>query len=144
MEQRISLITLGVSDLEVSAAFYEALGWSREESPEGVIAFNLIGQTLGLYPKADLAEDMGIDVDDIGGFSGITLAHNLPGKAEVDALMALAKAAGAKIVRPAADIFWGGYQGYFADPDGHIWEIAFNPFSPLGPSGEFRWGGGFE
>ena len=141
MEQRISLITLGVADIEASAAFYEALGWSRVESPDGVIAFDLIGQTLGLYPKANLAEDIGIDPDKVGGFSGVTLGHNVRDKGEVDALMDRAKVAGAKILRPSGDVFWGGYIGYFADPDGHIWEVAFNPFSPLGPEGEFQWGG---
>ena len=141
MEQRISLITLGVADIEGSAAFYEALGWKRVESPDGVIAFDLIGQTLGLYPKANLAEDIGIDSDKVGGFSGVTLGHNVRDKGEVDALMDRAKAAGAKILRASGDVFWGGYIGYFADPDGHIWEVAFNPFSPLGPEGEFQWGG---
>lgn len=141
MEQRISLITLAVADMERSAAFYEALGWQREDSPDGVIAFDLIGQTLGLYPKDKLAEDMGLSPDQIGGFSGITLAHNVSDKSQVDALMTRAAQAGARIIRPADDIFWGGYQGYFGDPDGHVWEIAFNPFSPLGPNGEFQWGG---
>ena len=141
MEQRISLITLAVTDMERSAAFYEAMGWRREESPDGVIAFDLIGQTLGIYPKDKLAEDMGLSPDQIGGFSGITLAHNVSDKGQVDAVMTRAQAAGARIIRPADDIFWGGYQGYFADPDGHVWEIAFNPFSPLGPNGEFQWGG---
>ncbi len=141
MEQRISLITLGVSDIERAAAFYEALGWQRVDSPDGVIAFDLIGQTLGLYPKADLARDMGLAEGDVGGFSGITLAHNVPAREDVAPLVARAESAGAKIIKPPHDVFWGGHIAYFADPDGHVWEIAHNPFSALGPNGEFRWTG---
>lgn len=141
MEQRVSLITLGVSDMATSAAFYEALGWTRVESPDGVIAFDLIGQTLGLYPKSALAEDMGIPESEIGGFSGVTLAHNLREKSDVALLLAAAEAAGARILKPAQDVFWGGHHGYFADPDGHVWEIAWNPFSELSPEGAFRWTG---
>lgn len=141
MEQRISLITLGVSDIERAAAFYEALGWHRVDSPDGVIAFDLIGQTLGLYPKADLARDMGLAEGDVGGFSGITLAHNVPAREDVAPLVARAESAGAKIIKPPHDVFWGGHIAYFADPDGHVWEIAHNPFSALGLNGEFRWTG---
>lgn len=141
MEQRVSLITLAVEDMEKSAKFYEALGWARVDSPDGVIAFDLIGQTLGLYSKAALAADLGMDAADIGGFSGITLSHNLREKSEVAPLMAAAEAAGARILKPAHDIFWGGHIGYFADPDGHVWEAAWNPFSPLGSGGEFQWNG---
>ncbi|WP_107495694.1 VOC family protein [Thalassobius sp. I31.1] len=141
MEQRISLITLAVSDLEKSAAFYEALGWQREDSEDGVIAFNLIGQTLGLYPKASLADELGMDVSDIGGFSGVTFAHNLRTKEAVAPFLERARVAGGKILKEAQDVFWGGHHGYFADPDGHVWEIAYNPFSPLGPKGEFQWSG---
>ena len=141
MEQRISLITLAVRDLERSAAFYEALGWSRVESPDGIIAFDLIGQTLGLYPREKLAQDMGINADEIEGFSGITLAHNLRTKEEVAPLLARATAAGGRILTEAQDVFWGGHVGYFADPDGHVWEVAHNPFAPLSPEGAFRWQG---
>lgn len=141
MQQRVSLITLGVADMDVSAKFYEALGWSRVESPDGVIAFDLIGQTLGLYPKAALADELGIEVSEIGGFSGLSLGHNVAKKSDVAPLLDRAKAAGARIVKPAQDVFWGGHHGYFADPDGHIWEVAHNPFSTLGPNGEFRWNG---
>jgi len=141
MEQRISLITLGVDDMEKAASFYEALGWRRVESPDGVIAFDLIGQTLGLYPKAALAADLGMEVADIEGFSGMTLSHNLREKEEVATLLAAAEAAGARILKPAHDIFWGGHIGYFADLDGHVWEAAWNPFSPLGKGGEFQWNG---
>ncbi|MFV2053556.1 VOC family protein [Aliiroseovarius sp. YM-037] len=141
MEQRVSLITLGVEDIDRAAGFYEALGWKRVDCPDGVIAFDLIGQTLGLYPKQSLAEELGIDVSDIGGFSGQTLGHNVRDKADVAPLLAKAEAAGARILKPAQDVFWGGHHGYFADPDGHVWEVAHNPFSPLGAGGEFQWNG---
>ena len=139
MQQRVSLITLAVTDMQTSATFYEALGWQRVDSPDGVIAFDLIGQTLGLYPKAALAEELGMDAAQIGGFSGITLAHNVANKADVAPLLERAKAAGGRVIKPAQDVFWGGHHGYFSDIDGHIWEIAHNPFSTLGPNGEFRW-----
>ncbi|MBT0959184.1 VOC family protein [Alphaproteobacteria bacterium KMM 3653] len=140
MEQRVSLITLGVRDMDRSAGFYQALGWTQVESPDGVIAFDLIGQTLGLYPLQALADDIGIAVEDLGR-GAQTLGHNTREKEEVDALMTKAEGAGARILKPAQDVFWGGYHGYFADPDGHIWEIAWNPFSPLGPDGAFQWNG---
>lgn len=141
MEQRISLITLAVDDIDIAAAFYEAMGWRRVESPDGVVAFDLIGQTLGLYPRARLAEDMGLEPSQIGGFSGITLAHNVRSRDAVAPILERAQAAGGRVIKPASDIFWGGHVGYFADPDGHVWEVAFNPFSPLSPEGAFRWQG---
>ncbi|MCP3971695.1 MAG: VOC family protein [Rhodobacteraceae bacterium] len=141
MEQRISLITLAVDTIDRSAAFYTALGWQEEQSPDGIAAFNLLGQTLGLYPKAMLARDMGLDETGIGGFSGITLAHNVPAKEDVAPLYDAALAAGARAIKPPQDVFWGGHIAYFADPDGHVWEIAWNPFSPLGPDGAFQWSG---
>lgn len=141
MEQRVSLITLGVGDMDRAAAFYDAMGWARVDSPDGVIAYDLIGQTLGLYPRARLAEDMGIPEAQISGFSGLTLSHNVREKPEVAAILARAEAAGGRILKPAHDIFWGGHSGYFADLDGHVWEVAHNPFSPLSPEGEFRWNG---
>ena len=141
MEQRVSLITLAVTDMDSSAAFYEAMGWTRVETQDGVIAFDLIGQTLGLYPKAGLAKDLGIDLAEIGGFSGVTLGHNVAERAEVDRLMDAVATAGGKVLKPAQEVFWGGYHGYFADPEGHVWEIAHNPFSPLREDGAFRWNG---
>ena len=140
MDQRISLITLGVRDLEAAAQFYEALGWRRAESPDGVIAFDLMAQTLGLYPLEKLAEDIGLPVEALGS-GAMTLSHNLRSAEEVAPLMARAEAAGAEILRPAGPVFWGGTMGYFRAPDGHIWEIAHNPFSPLSPEGAFRWTG---
>ena len=140
MEQRVSLITLGVADMEAAAAFYEALGWQRVESPDGVIAFDLIGQTLGLYPRAKLAEDLGLDEAALG-HGAMTLSYNVREKAEVAAVLEAARGAGAKILKAAADVFWGGHNGYFADPDGHVWEVAHNPFSALSQEGAFRWNG---
>jgi len=140
MESRISLITLGVRDMERGAQFYEALGWQRVDTPDGVIAFDLLGQTLALFPLEKLAEDIGIPVEDMG-HGAMTLAHNLRSAEDVDALLEKAVDAGAKLLKPGQKVFWGGYHGYFADPDGHIWEIAHNPFSPLRDDGAFRWNG---
>lgn len=140
MQQRISLITLGARDQNALAEFYDALGWTREESPDGVIAYDLIGQTLGIYPLEKLAEDIGIDVDTMG-HGAATYGYNMTEKDQVAHLLAKAEAAGGKILRPAGDVFWGGHIGYFADPEGHIWEVAHNPFSPLSPEGKFRWNG---
>jgi catechol 2,3-dioxygenase-like lactoylglutathione lyase family enzyme len=140
MQQRISLITLGARDMTALGAFYERLGWERVKSPDGVIAFDLLGQTLGLFPVEKLAEDIGVPVDSLG-HGAIALAHNLPDRGGVEALMARAQAAGARVLKPATASFWGGFHGYFADPEGHVWEIAHNPFSPLGPDGAFRWNG---
>lgn len=140
MEQRVSLITLGVRDVEAAAQFYEALGWQRAESPDGVVAFDLISQTIGLYALDKLAEDLGLPIDTLGT-GAMTLSHNLRSAEEVAPLMARAEAAGAQILRPAGPIFWGGTIGYFRAPDGHIWEIAHNPYSPLSTDGAFRWNG---
>lgn len=140
MEQRISLITLGVRDMKELAAFYDALGWQRVETQEGVIAYDLIGQTLGLYPIEKLAEDIGIDVETLG-HGAMTLGYNVGEKTDVAVVLDTAKAAGATILKPATDVFWGGHHGYFQDPEGHIWEVAHNPFSPLSDDGAFRWNG---
>jgi len=141
MQPRISLITLGARDMAREAAFYDALGWQRANGGEGVIAYDLLGQTLGLFGLEDLAKDIGVPVETLG-HGALTLAHNLGSREEVDALLARAEAAGATILKPAQEVFWGGYHGYFADPEGHIWEIALNPFSPLrAEDGAFRWEG---
>ncbi|MCX7564871.1 VOC family protein [Sulfitobacter sp. F26169L] len=140
MEQRISLITLGVHDLDRITTFYETLGWTRVESQDGVVAFDLIGQTLGLYPLEKLAEDIGVAVQTLGR-GAATLGYNVRTKEEVAPLLERAKAAGGKILRPASDVFWGGHVGYFADPEGTIWEVTHNPYSPLAPDGSFRWNG---
>jgi catechol 2,3-dioxygenase-like lactoylglutathione lyase family enzyme len=141
MEQRVSLITLAVTDLDRAAGFYAALGWQRTGDDPGIVTFDLIGQALGLYPRAAMAKELGIDEAEIGGFSGVTLAHNVRSRDEVAAVLAAAETAGGMILKPAQDVFWGGHHGYFRDPDGHVWEVAHNPFSPLGPRGEFQWGG---
>ncbi|MEY8831505.1 VOC family protein [Sedimentitalea sp. XS_ASV28] len=138
MEQRISLVTLGVADIEAAAAFYEALGWQRVPGEEGVIAFDLIGQTLGLYPLADLARDMGLSVEALG-HGAMTLAYNVRDKAQVAELIDTAERAGATVLKSAHDVFWGGHIGYFRAPDGCIWEVAFNPYAPLAEDGSFRW-----
>ena len=140
MAQRVSLITLAAQNPEILAQFYDALGWRRVETPDGVIAYDLVGQALGLYPRDKLAEDMGEDPETLG-VGASTLSHNVASRDEVTALLALAQSAGAKILRPAGEVFWGGFIGYFADPEGHVWEVAHNPFSTLGPNGEFRWNG---
>lgn len=140
MDQRVSLITLGVIDMEVSTAFYDALGWTRVETQDGVVAYDLIGATLGLYPLAALAEDIGIDVAELGT-GRATLGYNCREKVEVEQVLDAVRALGGRVLKPAADVFWGGHHGYFADPDGHIWEVAHNPFSPLSPEGAFRWNG---
>lgn len=135
MQPRISLVTLGVSDLARARAFYEALGFIASSASQGdIVFFQCGGLGLALYPRDKLAEDALVP-DSRPGFSGITLAHNLSSEGQVDALMAQAAAAGARIVKPAQRVFWGGYSGYVADPDGHLWEIAHNPYFPLAEDG---------
>jgi hypothetical protein len=136
MEQRLSLVTLGAADLERSRAFYERLGWKRamKDAP-GVAFFQLGGVALSLYPLADLARDVGIEAQG-KGFAGITLAHNTRTRAEVDAVPAGAVKAGAKLPKPGHDMSWGGHVGCFADPDGFVWEVAWNPgFAIAGDGG---------
>ena len=133
MQPRISMITLGVSDLARSIEFYEqGLGLPRKESPPTVAFFMLNGTWLGLYGKEALAEDAQVSPEG-NGFRGVALAHNLASEAEVDKLYQEAVAAGAKPVKQPQKVFWGGYSGYFADPDGHLWEVAFNPTKWVGP-----------
>ena len=125
MDQRISLITLGVADLRRAMDFYAALGW-KGSSPDGDVAFfQAGGMIFALWGRAKLAEDSG--VTDAGGWGGVTLAHNVGSAAEVDAVIAEAEAAGGRIPRHGAKTFWGGYSGVFLDPDGHPWEVAHNP-----------------
>lgn len=126
MEQRISLVTLGVSDLERARQFYEALGWQPAEGPEDVVFFQAGGIVFGLWSRESLAEDSG--VTDSGGWGGVTLAYNVGSPEEVDQVIEEARAAGATIAREGAETFWGGYSGCFIDPDGHPWEIAHNPY----------------
>jgi len=124
MEQRLSLVTLGVHDLSRARRFYEALGWSGTTGDD-VVFFQAPGMIVGLWSREELAADTG--VADNGGWGGITLAHNVRSPAEVDAVLAEAQAAGGRISRPGAETFWGGYSGVFCDPDGHAWEVAHNP-----------------
>ena len=142
MEQRISIITLGVSDLKQARAFYDALGWkvATEDQTEEIVAYDLQNMTLALYPLDKLAEDAKVNVSR-SGFSTTTIAYNVNSENEVDVVLEEAEKAGGTIVKPAEKVFWGGYSGYFSDPDGNLWEVAHNPFSPLGPKGEFQWGG---
>jgi hypothetical protein len=133
MEQRVSVVTLGVSDVSVARRFYEALGWDGV-SPDGeVVFFQAGGMVLALWGRALLAEDSG--VADGGGWGGVTLAHNVSSPDEVDAVLREAAAAGATVVRPGALTSWGGYAGAFTDPDGHPWEVAHNPHWTLAPDG---------
>lgn len=127
MEQRVSLITLGVADLARSTAFYERLGWKRSmKKAAGVAFFQTGGMALALWPRAELAKDADIAAAG-GGFAGFALAFNTRDRAEVERVLDEAARAGGKIVKPAKEAFWGGYTGYFADPDGFLWEVAWNP-----------------
>lgn len=134
MQPRISMITLGVRDLQKSIDFYEnGLGLPRMESPPTVAFFTLNGTWLGLYGWDALAEDAQVPSSQNNQFNGFTLAHVLASEREVDALFEEALKAGASAVKKPQKVFWGGYSGYFKDPDGHLWEIAHNPFEWIGP-----------
>jgi catechol 2,3-dioxygenase-like lactoylglutathione lyase family enzyme len=134
MEQRVSLVTLGVADLARARAFYEALGWRTGAGPEDdVVFFQAGGAIVALWDRAKLAQDSG--VQDGGGWGGITLAHNVGSPEEVDAVIEQARAAGAMISRGGAPTFWGGYSGLFLDPDGHPWEVAHNPHWTIAEDG---------
>ena len=133
MKPRISMLTLGVRDLAASIRFYEqGLGFPRMESPPEVAFFTLSGTWLALYGREALAGDAGVTPDG-SGFSGIAIAHNVDSEAAVDAVLDEAVAAGAKLVKPGQKTDWGGYAGYFADPDGYLWEVAHNPLFWVGP-----------
>jgi catechol 2,3-dioxygenase-like lactoylglutathione lyase family enzyme len=129
MRQKLTLVTLGVRDLENSLKFYrDGLGWKPSSASQGdVIFFDLGGIGLSLYPRKLLAEDATVSPEGTG-FSGITLAHNAKSTEEVDMVLQEAEKAGAQIIKKARKVFWGGYSGYFADPDGNLWEVAWNPF----------------
>jgi catechol 2,3-dioxygenase-like lactoylglutathione lyase family enzyme len=146
MEQRISIVTLGVADLNRSREFYERLGWRRSMAKtEGIVFFQAGGIALALYPRPELAKDANIaahgaaDInEDAQAFSGMTLAYNARNRAEVDSVLAETEAAGAKIPKPAQEAFWGGYSGYFSDPDGFLWEVAWNPSFPIAEDGSIK------
>ena len=134
LKPKISIITLGVSDLAKSIVFYERLGFrlESEENLDKIAFFVLEGAAarLALFPRDQLAKDIGVPAAG-SGFAGFTLAHNVASPEEVDKVLAAAEAKGATIIKPGQEVFWGGYSGYFADPDGHYWEVAYNPFEDL-------------
>jgi uncharacterized protein len=139
MEQRVSLITLGVRDLDRARTFYEALGWRRTGDDADVVFFQAGGLVVALWDRARLAEDS--TVDDGGGWGGVTLAYNTRSNEEVDAVIDEARQAGATIGREPATTFWGGYSAIFLDPDGHPWEVAHNPGWTIDAGGSVRLGG---
>ncbi len=138
MEQRVSIITLGVADLKRSREFYERLGWRRAmANSDGIVFFQAGGMALALYPRIELAKDANVSAEG-DGFRAISLAYNTRSHDEVDAVLKEAEAAGAKLVKPAQEAFWGGYSGYFSDPDGFLWEVAWNPFFTLAKEGSIQ------
>ena len=135
MEQRLTMVTLGVAGIARSRAFYEGLGWKASAASQAEVAFfQMGGMVLALFGRSDLARDAGL-ADSAPGFSGVALAWNAGSEAEVEQALAAAVAAGGRLVKPAQKTFWGGYGGYFADPDGHLWEVAHNPFWRLDETG---------
>ena len=140
MDQRLSIITLGVKHLDQSKAFYNALGWTpvNNSSDENIVAYNLNNMTLALYPIDKLYEDVGQEPPKINRPS-FSLAYNVHQESDVDLTLKEAEKAGGKIIKPAQKVFWGGYSGYFSDPNNYLWEVAFNPFSSLGNNGSFQW-----
>lgn len=133
--QRVTLITLGVADLAAARAFYARLGWQEHrESQPGIAFFQMHGAALALFARDVLAADQGRPGATLGT-GAVTLAQNFPTEAEVDAAFAAALAAGGTAIKAPEKVFWGGYSGYWADPDGHVWELAMNPFWPLAPDG---------
>jgi catechol 2,3-dioxygenase-like lactoylglutathione lyase family enzyme len=129
MEQRISVITLGVADLQRAVNFYEqVIGWKPEPSPPGVVFFDLNGIVFALWPHDELAKDLGMTDARGAAYRGYSLAHNVDSEAEVEAIFARLNEHGAHVLKQPQKTFWGGYSGYFSDPDGHTWEIAHNPF----------------
>lgn len=134
MEQRVSLITLGVVDLRRSRSFYEQLGWRGQEVEETVF-FQAGGQAVVLWGRDKVAADAGVVDDASSSFGGIVLAHNVASREEVDEVVSAAEAAGGEVTKPPSETFYGGYAGYFRDPDGHVWEVACNPGFTLGRDG---------
>jgi catechol 2,3-dioxygenase-like lactoylglutathione lyase family enzyme len=133
VEQRLSLVTLGVADLARARGFYEALGWKATRDPEDVVFFQAGGMVVALWSRERLAADTA--VEEGGGWGGITLAHNVRSPAEVDAIAEQARAAGGRIAREPGETFWGGYSAIVVDPDGHPWEVAHNPYWTINDDG---------
>jgi predicted lactoylglutathione lyase len=138
LKQRLSLVTLGVADLGRSVGFYGALGWTpaNDWEQQGVAFYESGGMVVALWSRDELADDS--EVEDTGGWGGVTFAHNVGSREEVDAVLAEARAAGATIARPGGEAFWGGYTGIFIDPDGHPWEVAHNPHWTVEDDGSVR------
>jgi predicted lactoylglutathione lyase len=137
VEQRLSLVTLGVGDLAAARSFYEGLGWHSNAAPEDdVVFFQAGGMVVALWSRAELATDSG--TEDSGGWGGVTLAYNTRSPDEVDEVIETARSAGGRILREPAKTFWGGYSGVFADPEGHPWEVAHNPRWEIGEDGSVR------
>ena len=135
LDPRISLVTLGVEDVALATAFYERLGWKKSSASNDSVTFiQLKGTVLGLFSRAALAEDAKVE-NTPRGFSGVTLAHNVTSERGVDAVYKFALSCGATGVKTPEKVFWGGYSGYFADPDGHLWEVAYNPFFKMNAEG---------
>jgi len=134
VQQRISLVTLGVADLARARTFYERLGW-RGQEVEQTVFFQAGGLALVLWGRAKVAADAGVEDESTDGFGGMTLAHNVRSRAEVEEVLRAAAEAGAVVTQPARETFYGRYAGFFTDPDGHVWEIAHNPGFPLGDDG---------
>lgn len=135
MQLRLDLVTLGVADIARARRFYEAMGLEASRASQAEVTFFQLGNVvLALFGRAALAADAGVP-DSEPGFSGVALAWNVAGEKEVDEALVQAAACGGRIVKPGQKVSWGGYSGYFADPDGHLWEVAYNPFFPLDPQG---------
>jgi len=138
MEQRVSIITLGVGNLERSRQFYERLGWRRSMAQaEGVVFFQAGGMALALFPRDELAKDAHVSPNGTG-FQRIALAYNARSRVEVDSVLEEAVTAGATLLKPGQEAFWGGYSGYFSDPDGFLWEVGWNPSFPTAADGSIR------
>jgi uncharacterized protein len=135
---QLNIVTLGVSELQVAREFYESLGWTASSASQGdIVFFKAGGVVLALYPRKKLAADANVSSKG-SGFRCFTLAYNVRKKGDVASILRVAEACGGKIIRPAQDVFWGGHHGYFSDPDGNLWEVAWNPFFKLSPNGALK------
>ena len=140
MDQRISLVTLAVDELAVERAFYEALGWEVADATDDMVVFDLLGQSLALYGRAAMARDMGLEPEELAP-GGSTCSVNVRSAGEVQPVLDAVDAAGGTVLKTAHEVFWGGTVGFFATPEGHLWEVAHNPHAPLADDGRFRWRG---